>query len=383
MRDPISVFYYPEMWVGNETLKKAILLFDELHFMDRPAFTFENYGLIGSASPLRQFEASFRENGVPLFVHEAPGGPVRGKFLEQIKADIDDRLFLTRFQDGLRTSPAFRRLHIPEANYGPADNADSIAQKLIGVDLWKALENHESPSHLFYDNAVKHFDLATESGCAKKLVSDALRCSATLNYALRMNTRAGIFPLADARPYGDLLGAKYARAVSKLEPTKNNIQLTDLSFAIFDELVQPEALEKLSFTEVVRYRKASEAAREEFLTFLGAIQAKQATVGIDGDYAGAIKHVVTTEIAPAARVFKNKLKTIHESLFGALAKGTLGFLGTSQAALTIFGDMSWTTLLPLAGAAGAYVGNAAVDAYLAKRAATRECSISYILSLDQ
>ena len=55
-------------------------------------------------------------------------------------------------------------------------------------------------------------------------------------------------PLADANPYGNLLGAKYARAVEKLEPTKSGIQATDLSFAIFDELVPDELLEKLKFT---------------------------------------------------------------------------------------------------------------------------------------
>jgi hypothetical protein len=36
----------------------------------------------------------------------------------------------------------------------------------------------------------------------------------------------------------------------------------------------------------------------------------------------------------------------------------------------------------LAGVAGAYMAGAAIDAFLAKRAAKRECSISYILSLD-
>ncbi|MBZ5725571.1 MAG: hypothetical protein LAP87_11275 [Acidobacteriia bacterium] len=35
-RDPIRVLYYPDFFVDYTTLLKAILLFDELHFMDRP-----------------------------------------------------------------------------------------------------------------------------------------------------------------------------------------------------------------------------------------------------------------------------------------------------------------------------------------------------------
>src|SRR6516165_6491750 len=100
MPERIRVFYYPDMFVDVSTLKKAVLFFDELHFMDRPAFSFNNgTGLVGAPSPLRQFEQSFREDGgVPFFVHDAPGGAVAGEFLDQIKADLNDQEFLKRFQ---------------------------------------------------------------------------------------------------------------------------------------------------------------------------------------------------------------------------------------------------------------------------------------------
>ncbi len=166
------------------------------------------------------------------------------------------------------------------------------------------------------------------------------------------------------------------------EPEKNKLQITDLSFAIFDELIPAETLKQLTIPDAIRYRKASDEAREGFLEYLSAIQAKQASIGLDGDYVGTINRLMTSEILPAARTFRKKLQSIHESLFGTLATGALGFLGTSPAALSIFGELSWKTLLPLAGAAGAYMGKAAIDAFLAERATKRECSISYILSLD-
>ena len=135
MRDTrINIFYYPDMFVAKATLKKAILLFDELHFMDRPSFSFGSFGMVGAPCPLRQIEASFREDGVPLFVHAAPGGCVAGTaFLEEIKADIDDPLFLKRFQDGLKSSPTFRQCQIPPGSYPPFGNEQNIADKLIGL----------------------------------------------------------------------------------------------------------------------------------------------------------------------------------------------------------------------------------------------------------
>ena len=86
-----------------------------------------------------------------------------------------------------------------------------------------------------------------------------------------------------------MLGAKYARAVNKLRVSNNQIQLTDLSFGVLDELVPAERLDKLEIEDVIRYRKASENAREAFLEHLVVLHAKQATIGADGDYSGAIR----------------------------------------------------------------------------------------------
>jgi hypothetical protein len=388
MRDKINVIYYPDMFASHTTLKKAILFFDEIHFMDRPSFTFgSSGGTIGAPSPLRQFEASFRDNGVPLFVHGAPGGPVEGDFYEQITADVNDLLFLTRFQDGLRDSETFRDLQIAHGDYNIGDREcgthEDVAQRLVSVDLPSALSTHETAMAVLADPKIHLFRLLTPTGCAKNLVFEAAVCSAKMNFALSISSKHGFIPLADAAPYGSLLGAKYARAIQKLESGKNHIQITDLSFAVFDELIPTERLEQMTFEEVIRYRKASETAREEFLTHLAVIQAKQASIGSDGDYASVIDKIVKAEILPAVRNFRNKLQTIHESFYGALAKGALGYVGSATAGVNFFGDLSWEKLLGLASLAGVYIGKAYIDGIVAAKAAKRECAISYILSLDK
>lgn len=108
MREKVNVFYYPAMVADNATLKRSILLFDELHFIDRPSFTFGHFGTIATASPLRAYEQAFRDHGVPLYVHAPNDGPVTGGFLEQITNDVNDLEFLKRFQKGLRESAVFR-----------------------------------------------------------------------------------------------------------------------------------------------------------------------------------------------------------------------------------------------------------------------------------
>ena len=49
--------------------------------------------------------------------------------------------------------------------------------------------------------------------------------------------------------------------------------------------------------------------------------------------------MVKTEILPAARTFKNKLRAIDKTFFGSLTKGAAGALGGSVA-VNFFGDLS-------------------------------------------
>jgi|CZKY01.1.fsa_nt_gi hypothetical protein len=168
---------YPDFWVDYSTLMKAILLFDELHFMDRPSMMFgagaDQLGAIGAASPLRQYEASFREAGVPLFVHPAPMGPVPDEWYK-IKADVNDSEFLRRFQSGLKTSPVFRNLQIARGSYGEFGDQDSVAQRMIALDLSADLKTHESPMALFQDPAIRPMDLSNTAGCGKNLIFEAM-----------------------------------------------------------------------------------------------------------------------------------------------------------------------------------------------------------------
>lgn len=386
MRDPVNVFYYPDMAASDSTLKKAILFFDEIHFMDRASFFFGGrqgqIGTIGAASPLREYEDSFRESGVPLFVHPASRRPLQSDPLERVAADINDPTFLSRFQEGLRQSKTFRDLQIAPGNYGDSGTHEDLGKHLISVELTSALSHHPSAMALLMDGSVEAFQTRTPVECARVLIQEAAICSVKINFALQVSSAQGFVPFADAAPFGALLATKYQRAVNALRQAQATVQVTDLSFAVFDELVPPEILEEMTFGDVIRYRRESRGPREAFLEHLSIIQAKQGALKQDEDYATAISKIVTTQIVPAAREFRNKMQTIRESLFGTLAKGAISAVGTGTVGLTLFGALSWAHLLALTSPAAAYVGNAVIDAFTAKRAASRECAISYVLSLD-
>src|ERR1700686_1837253 len=178
MRDKLRALYYPDFWVEAPTLKKSILIFDEIHFMDRPSFMFSgNFGSVGAASPFRQYEKAFRDGGVPLYVHEAIDGPVSGELLARVEADLGDSNFMSRFQEGLRVSPHFRNLHIQPGDYGQGETHETLFQKLAAIDLQQSRQALE----VFNDPLVHHMDHATQEGRLKILASDAALGSAKMS----------------------------------------------------------------------------------------------------------------------------------------------------------------------------------------------------------
>ena len=383
MRDKIRAFYYPDFWVQAPTLKKAILVFDEIHFMDRPSFMFGggregSVGMVGAASPIRPYEQSFRDNGVPLYVHEAPGGPPQSELLEKVEADLSDLNFMTRFQEGLRASQHFRDLHIQPGNYGNGETHETVYQKVATIDL----QQSPSPLEVFNNRGVRPFDYSTPEGRLKTLAIDAAFCSIKMSFAIGVGAREGIIPFADASPYTTLLSAKYNRAVAAASPAGRGILATDLSLAMFDEVVPTELLENLEIPEIVKLRKESATAREGFLEHLSALQARIGNVPRDGDYALLIEKTLSTEVRPAAKEFRDKLRTIEERLFGKVAKTAVAW-ALSPAVVQVFGDITWQKILGLAGGAVAVIAGEAIDAHIEKRAARRDSVISYLFDIEQ
>lgn len=380
MRDKLRALYYPDFWVNYPTLIKSVLLFDEIHFMDRPSLTFDGKHLaIGMASPIRQYEQWFRDQGMPMYVHEPPSGPVVGELREVSEADVSDLNFMTRFQEGLRTSIHFRNLHIAPGNYGNGETHETIFQRLAAVDLQAApplIEVHNNQD-------IRPYDFTNPEGSLKTLVSLAAFCSAKINFALKVGVAEGFSPLADMAPYSSLLSAKYNRAVASSSLVKGKeITATDLSLAIFDDLVPTELLSTITVDDAIKYRKESEPARDAFLEHLLVLQAKLGQVPADGEYSATIRKIVTTEILPAAREFRNKLDTIYDKLLGKI-KGAAVVAAGSPAVVQIFGDITLEKLLfMVVMPAAAYVGAEALQSLTEIHPASRHCALSYLLNLD-
>lgn len=319
---------------------------------------------------------------MPLYVHSPADGPVLGALLDQVRSDVNDYGFLECFQRGISASEKFRDLQIAHGNYGDCGTHEDVAKSVGRVNISADFAQYGCPMDLLMDDKVRIFDHSTVVGRAKTLISKAAICSTRMNFASDVCKQEGFTPLADALPYQGLLGTKYTRAARALGPPGREIEITDLCFAIFDELVPQQIARNMTPRDAIKYRKATEEGREAFLEQVAALHEKQASIDVEADYAVAIKNIVQSEILPAAQDFKNRIDKVYETFLGSMAARAVTYAGSGAAFLSIFGHMSWASLMCLASTAGAAALQESVKAEVEARAARRECAVSFLLNLE-
>jgi hypothetical protein len=379
MRQPLRVLYYPDFVADFPTLVKSIILFDEIHFMDRSSRTFDGQTItLGSHSPMRQYEESFRAEDVPLYVHEPPSGFVAGELRAAVETDLSDFVFLARFQEGLQSSLSFRNLQIQPGNYGGGETHETIFLKLAAIKL----QENFSPVEVLEDRNILPFDFKSEAGILKTFVQKAAFCFERLNFALKVGATESFSPLADMSPTGSLLGAKYSRAIAAASAGGASIFPTDLSLAIVDELIPADRLGQITIGHAVKIRKETESERAAFLDHVLGLQARLGGLPVGSDYAATINKIVTTEIRPAAAEYRRKLDTIWERLLGSIATGAVTWAGSS-ALIQLLGDLSWENILLAGASATSFVAAKGIEAILTERATTRDCALAFLLNLSE
>ena len=130
----------------------------------------------------------------------ARSGPLRKDAMDQVTSDINDPAFLSRYQEGLKTSRVFRNLQIAPGNYGESGTHEDLARQLIEVELPVGLKDHPDAMALLMDGKVEPFRTRTPAQCARVLIQNAVFCSAKMNLALEVSSVNGFAPFADATP---------------------------------------------------------------------------------------------------------------------------------------------------------------------------------------
>jgi len=434
---PLRALYFPySRCIDENTIKRAILMFDELIFID-PTYPDERNSLLsdGYGNPpftveywkkVRDSYGMLIEEGI-VKLHD-PGPAIRSHedlLGAAFKADLDDsEIWRICTKPGLPNTwsmlrskvpaPAFDFLN-PQAPFrigygtraareffypasGPEREAPEAARDLF-------IESDEEPEpgwlqYLFHDEKAERLEQTLDPDRRREILEDpedkGYVCMfpfthgsvLAVNTALLVADLEGLIPFTDSQLHHDLLNARFRRVRGHAESLSDEVGLPSLhpeklrriTMTLLDALVPTECLEKISILEAVQYRQEAREAYGRFRTHIARMASEITSEVWDEGFEKELKQVVQGSILPEARKAKQMAVEIYEGLFGRLAKHVTTAL-TPTLVASIFSGISWQGML-LVGSA-AVLGAALPDLAAAslKKRAYRRNSLAYLLEI--
>ncbi len=292
----------------QQTLKRLLLLADEIAFMDRPSVTFSNWGTVGTASPMRQYTTGIEE--VRFSVHAPPSGPVLPVYQGYIEADLRNPEFRAILLDGLSTSDAFaRKLISPEANYSGG---------MTGKQIRNAIIEDPSLREAALDTEVGGpgmFTVGSADQRRKTLAVLVVEASIHVTNALLVSEEIGCVPLADEPFLARLLAMRttptYIGGAPRVAPY--------LGIAVARSVIPDAALEHLSIGDILNYRVRAREPYAAWSVEMNSLAAKLDDISPE-DMERVLPKLLATEIEPKILEYRNAMKSVGDGMFGEIVR---------------------------------------------------------------
>ncbi len=229
---------------GGVTLKRLVLLADEIGFMDRPSITFRHWGTLGRDSEIRTFDTSC----IPILfsAHAPPSGPPNELYTRYIEADLANAQFVQAFLDGLRSSEVFgRKFLAPGANYGSA-SGDAIRTAILA-------DEHLSNSNLSGSLEPKRmFAIDTAEDRQETLKFLVIEASIHVTNAIVVTEQSGLLPISDDLHFSRLM---LIRSTDPAYVGSSPTFAPALGLDVAKAVIPDAALSEIHLDDLFRYRE--------------------------------------------------------------------------------------------------------------------------------
>lgn len=354
--------------IDSTSLKRLLLLAEEIDFMDRPSNSFGNFGTVGIDSPVRTLLPLFKDRPIKVDVLTPPSGAPLGLQEKYLETDLMDLNFRRKFLKGLLKDPPFMFDHIsPEGNYGSG---------IKGREFIKALtQDEEFLTCPMNTGNLTELPWVIDNKESLKETLRTLLCdiSIALTNAMVLANSTGLSPLANSKTFADLLTLRFSNTAYTGGVTS---KASLLGLKIIESVIPDSVLKEISFDDVLHYREASKDIYDAWIVDVNKYSTDLEDIPYD-EAVSRIPLILSKEIQPKIQNYKNEMKSVAEKLFGELFKRAT-YIGGGIMIHSLSG-------LSSAGAITAFFSSLAikdvVDYIVQNRKVKREHAITYLLEL--
>jgi hypothetical protein len=256
------------------------------------------------------------------------------------------------------------------------------------------LSGREVVRALLADEALLHAPISVEEihenmyavrddlGRRATLALELTEASIQVTNAILLSTQTGLLPVTDDPFLSELLALRTTQPYVKGVPARAPM----LGLAVAQAVITDEALQRLTIKDIVDYRTSAKDAYAAWSTELNRLAATVDDIPA-GDVEKRIARLITTEVAPKLREYRNEMKSATDKLFGDLVKNVAKW-GVPAVMPTL--PLAYFLNMSLGAAAVAFATNAVlpavpavVDYLQATARVKRKNAMSYLIGLAQ
>jgi hypothetical protein len=418
----MKCLYYPYSRCVDETnLKKALLLFDELVFLDsQPQF---------ARNAMMREEEKFNADKVEeLYLKLSESGAIKilnpqsvtKQFDLLITSNVtydirDDEYCKTAIDYSAdvwdilyeRLPPSFIEAFYPGAGtFSEAISLQNIIKSkgdteklpdwIMKFAKFRFPNGNEAQAWEAFKNRYKYViggnpHVRLEAYEVPFLQASSLR----INEALLMCATNEYIPYTDSKIHNNLLNLKLNNTISKIKSDKSfkkkvlpdieyEIPKEQLSLKIIDELIPSDNLSKLTFSELLTYKSENIKLLERFRTKVSELSTSIESVGYDDKYYRNLQKLFDKEVKPEVTKIKDELVKSYEKSFGKIIVNSIVAI-IPTLSVSIIGGLNFSSILAACAAAEAgYLTTSGKDSLLEIISAVRNNKrndYSYLLNL--
>ena len=360
----------------HATLKRLVVISDEIGFIDRPAVTFNNWGHIGAASPFRRIDTS----GAPIAfsVHSTPSGPINRLYQSYIEADLQNPRFIQQLLAGLQNDPVFAARVIQlDGNYSAGHDTALPARK--GREIISTLLADEGllaePLSGNIPNALT-FNTYSQGGRRETLKALLIEASIHVTNALLVSERTGLVPVCDD-PYLCRLIA--IRTYDSHYVAETPRYAPHLGLAVAKSVLPDKLLSEVEIPDLFAYRRAAKDAYDAWSAEINRLAAR--FEDIDPETAEQeITKMLHTDVNPRLIEYRNEMKSARDKLFGELVKKVMRW-EMPTLSLTYLANLDFASALVAFATAAVPTLHSVVDYIVERRDIRRRNWMSYLIGI--
>jgi hypothetical protein len=372
----VKLLYCGSVVCDEETLKRLVLLADEIGFMDRPGHTFNaaprrGWGTVGVETPVRRMQPG--EYPVTFSAYAPPSGPVSQLYQDYIEVDLGNPEFRSAVFEGLKSEAKFAAKLLPPKQLYSSGTGEDIRKAIVSCP-----EVRDANLPPVFDLNPR-YRVSSLQDCIEAFAVLLVEMSLKVTDAILVSSHTGLVPVSDDHVVCRLI---MLRAGSRVYLGDSPMRSPLLGLAVAKAVLPDQSLQSISMRQLFEYRKATKSAYAGWNIEIERLAAQLGTMSPE-KVERELPRIIAVEVNPRIAEYRKQMESARDKLFGDLIKRLVAIDFPALFLTQVIGMGLAPGILTFLATLGSTATPALVDYVSKRRDINRTNSMAYLVGVAE